>query len=134
MHRTPMGWTKHSLYIGFTAALIAVGIPYWFIPYSKLNLPDALLGPSLIVVIAAAAVLRAIGGASFWKSVAVVGASVPAVVMLRVVIDAVIDPTTHNLWPFEVVIASLVGGACSILGATIGLLAARLIRPALKGS
>jgi hypothetical protein len=54
--------------------------------------------------------------------------------MLRVVVDAVIDPTTHNLWPFEVVIASLVGGACSILGAAIGLLAARLIRPAVEGT
>ena len=125
-----MGWTKHTVYIGFGAALIAVGVPYWLIPYSKLNLPNALLGPSLIVVIAAAAISCAIGSASFRKSVAIVGASTPTVVLLRVVADVAGNPTTHNLWPFELVIASLLSGACSAVGGAMGLLVAKFIRPA----
>jgi hypothetical protein len=125
-----MAWTKHTVYIGFSAGLIAIGASYWRIPYSQLNLPDALLGPSLFVVVAAAAMSRAIGSASFRKSVAIVGAAIPVAVMLRVVVDGAIDPTTHNLWPFELVIASLLGGACSAAGALMGLLVAKLSRSA----
>jgi len=125
-----MGWTKHTVYIGSAAALIAVGVPYWLLPYGKLNLPNALLGPSLFVVIVAATLSCAIGSASFRKSVAIVGASVPAVVLLRIVADVAGDPTTHNLWPLELMIASLLGGASSAIGAATGLLTAKLIRPA----
>ena len=125
-----MAWTRHTVYIGFSAGLIAAGIPYWRIPYNTVNLPDALLGPSLLVVVAAAAISRAVGSASFRKSVAIVGAAIPAVVMLRVVVDCAVDPTTHNLWPFELVIAGLLGGVCSAVGALIGLLVAKLSPPA----
>jgi hypothetical protein len=125
-----MRWSNFSVYIGFGAGLIAVGVPYSLIPYSKLNLPNALLGPSIIVVIVAAGVLCAMRCASFRDSVAIAGASIPAVVLLRVIVDVALDRTTHNLWPFELVIAILLGGACSAVGAAIGWLAAKLIRSA----
>ena len=125
-----MRWPKYSVYIGFGAGLIAAGVPYWLIPYNKLNLPNALLGPQLIVVIAAAAVVCAMRSASFRDSVVIVGASVPAVVLLRVIVDVALDHTTHNLWPFELVIAIFLGGACSVVGAAIGWLTAKLFRSA----
>jgi hypothetical protein len=37
--------------IAFVASFYAAGIPYWLIPYNKLNLPRALMEPSLLVVI-----------------------------------------------------------------------------------
>jgi hypothetical protein len=129
-----MRWTKYSAYIGFVAGLIAVGIPYSLIPYSKLNLPNALLGPQLIVVVAAAAVLCATRGASFRDSVAIAGASIPAVVVMRLIVDVALDHTTHNMWPFELVIAVLLGGACSAAGAAIGWLTAKFFRSATQGT
>ena len=40
--------------------------------------------------------------------------------MARVVVDTMRDPTSHNLWPFEVVIAFMVGLAGAVPGALIG--------------
>ncbi|HET8700783.1 MAG TPA: hypothetical protein VFL97_03845 [Nitrococcus sp.] len=38
---------RGRLAIAFTASFLAVGIPYWLIPYGMLNLPEALLRPAL---------------------------------------------------------------------------------------
>jgi hypothetical protein len=111
---------RHWPLIGFAAGFLAVGVPYWAIPYDGAQLPSALLTPALAVVVAASAILRAIGAAPFWRIVGVVGASVPAVVMARVLVDTSSDPTSHNLWPFEAAIACGVGFACSLAGAIAG--------------
>jgi ABC-type branched-subunit amino acid transport system permease subunit len=41
-------------------------------------------------------------------------------VLARVIVDVVRDPTSHNLWPFEIVIAVLVGAAAAVAGALLG--------------
>jgi ABC-type branched-subunit amino acid transport system permease subunit len=56
------------------------------------------------------------------------GAAVPAVVTLRVQVDVMRDSTSHNLWPFEVVIAVFVGGVAALAGTLLGTLALRLSR------
>jgi hypothetical protein len=52
-----------------------------------------------------------------WRLAAAVPAALMAFVVLRIVIDVARDPTSHNLWPFEV----LIWGAASV--AAIGALA-----------
>ncbi|HEY2344292.1 MAG TPA: hypothetical protein VGH80_00265 [Xanthomonadaceae bacterium] len=42
-----------------------------------------------------------------WRLAAVVPAAVMAFVMLRIMVDTARDPTSHNLWPFEVLVAGL---------------------------
>jgi hypothetical protein len=123
-----ISWRKHWWQAGFTAAFFAVGVPYWLIPYSKLNLPDAVLGAGLLVVIAAAALARVYSGMPFWRVVAVMGSAVPAVVMVRVVVDGLRDSTSHNLWPVEVVIAVFVGGVAALAGTLLGSAVLRLWR------
>jgi hypothetical protein len=113
-------WRKYWWQPGFALAFFTVGVPYWLIPYKKLNLPDALLGAELIVVFAVAALARVYSGRSFLRVAMVMGSAVPAVVMVRVVVDGVLDYSAHNLWPFEVVIAVLVGGIVSVAGALAG--------------
>lgn len=113
-------WRKHWWKPGFTLAFFTVGVPFWMIPYSKANLPDGLYGPGLVVVLAAAVVARAYSGKSFMRSVLVMGSAVPAAVMARVIVEVAQRPTSHNLWPFELVIAMLVGGAAAVAGALLG--------------
>jgi len=113
-------WRKYWWQPGFALAFFAVGVPYWLIPYNKLNLPDALLGAELAVVFVAAALARMYSGKSFMRVVMVMGSAVPAVVMARVVVDGVLDYSAHNLWPFEVVIAILVGGSVAVAGTLLG--------------
>lgn len=104
----------------FVVCFLAVGIPYWQVPYAKVSLPSTLYGPGLIVVAALAAATRAIGRARLRAVILTVGAAVPAPILVRISIDTAKDPTSHNLWPFEVVIAAVLGAVCSSAGALAG--------------
>jgi len=113
-------WRKHWWKPGFTLAFFTVGVPFWMIPYNKANLPDGLYGPGLVVVLAAAVLARGYSGKSFMRSVLVMGSAVPVAVMARVIVEVAQRSNSHNLWPFELVIAMLVGGAAAVVGALLG--------------
>ena len=104
----------------FVAAFFAIGLFYWRIPYAQVSLPSSLPGVGLIVTAAAAALARAFGGGGLVMSVLAAGAGAPAAIMARVVVDVSRDGTTHNLWPFEVVIAAAVAAICALAGALVG--------------
>ena len=116
------------LVAAFAAVFFSTGIPYWRIPYAKLSLPDSLYGPFLTAVLVAPIVVRLFSRASFLKTSAVIGLAVPAMVMARVMVDAFRDSSSHNLWPFEFLIASVVGLGISSAGALAGGLLAKLLR------
>jgi hypothetical protein len=59
--------------------------------------------------------------------VVVVAAAVPAAVFARAVVDGMRDPTSHNLWPFEVAIAWMVGLAGAVTGVLIGSVLRRVL-------
>jgi hypothetical protein len=112
---------------GFVAALLLIGVPFWSVPYAQANLPGSLVGAGLFVL-AALAVLLALAGVARLRAVLATMALCPAAaVALRVVAEGVADPTSHNLWPLEIVIA-LVLGAGAVLPALIAGLVARRFR------
>lgn len=113
-------WRQHWWKPGYTLAFFTVGVPYWMIPYNKVSLPQALLGPGLVVVLAAALLARAYSGQSLLRVTAVMAAAVPSAVMVRVLVEVLRDATAHNLWPFELVIALLTGIAAALPGALLG--------------
>jgi len=110
----------------FVISLLGVGISFWQIPYSKLNVPDALYGPGLVVVFILALLLRVFAVAPFLKVMNVLAASVPAAVVVRVIVEGIMDPTKHNLWPLVVIISTMVGYAVAAPGAILGHLFGRL--------
>jgi hypothetical protein len=114
--------TSPFKFTAFLACFLAVGMPYWLIPYREVNLPDALYAPGLAVVALAALVLRQRGAATFRSAVLVSAGAVPAAVFARVLVEGALDPTSHNLWPFEILIGAVLGSACAAGGALIGLL------------
>jgi hypothetical protein len=114
------------LAFAFFCAFLSVGLPYWQIPYAQVSLPNAVWGWPLLIVIVLAAVPRAACGTRFWSAALVVGASVPAAVLARIVYDTFSDPTSHNLWPFEIILAAGPGLLAGVMGALVGgLLASR---------
>jgi hypothetical protein len=123
MRRTSIWLTS-----AFVAGLLAVGVPYWQVPYSKVSLPDTLIHPGLLVVVVAAAIARAIGKQRFVPTLLVASAGVPCAVMARVVLDTSQDPTSHNLWPFELIIAVGVGLLASGSGTLLGSIPALISR------
>lgn len=125
---------RFSLWLvgAFVVSFFAVGIPYWRVPYSEVSLPTTLMAAGLVVVVLAAAVVRFLGRHGFLASLLVVALAVPAVVIARVAVDTARDPTSHNLWPFEVFIAWMVGLLASLVGVALGSVPALLARGAGK--
>lgn len=115
-------WLVAAFVIGF----FAVGLPYWQIPYAKVSLPNTLYGMGLLVVGVLAAAARAFGKARLLAVVLAVGAAVPAPILARIAVDTAKDPTSHNLWPFEFIIAAVIGVLCSSAGTLVGSLPALL--------
>jgi len=109
----------------FLVGFLVVGVPYWRIPYNKATSSAVMGGAVLIGVIALIA--RVLIEARFSRVVLVLAAAVPAAVMARVVVDTMRDPTSHNLWPFELVIAFMVGLAGTVPGTLLGSVFRRML-------
>ena len=72
----------------------------------------------VVGVLAAAA--RAFSNARLLAVILAVGAAVPAPILARIAVDTAKDPTSHNLWPFEFIIAAVIGVLRSLAGALVG--------------
>jgi hypothetical protein len=104
----------------YVVVMLAVGLPYWSVDYGGLNLPDALLGYGLLLLFVFAVWLPFSGRATLGRAILLAGSVPVAVVLLRVVVEVVLDPSSHNLWPFEVVIAVAIGAPIAVVGALLG--------------
>ena len=111
---------NYWLAAAFVIGLVAVGVPYWQVAYSQVSLPDTLYGFGLLAVAILAAAARAFGKTRIARVILIAGAAVPAAVLARIVVEAAKDPTSHNLWPLEIIIATMVGLVCSSAGALVG--------------
>jgi hypothetical protein len=105
---------------GFTAGVVATGLPYWTIPYSQVSLPNTLVQNCLLPIALVAVLLPLVSGLGIVRSAMAVGIAVPGAVFARMVVDTSRDPTSHNLWPIEVMIAMVVGMAVAWPGAGVG--------------
>lgn len=100
--------------------MLAVLVPYASRLDAGQQLPDALYGFGLWVVALAALVARWRLGMGLLPAALAAGAGVPLAVLCKVAWDVASDPTSHNLWPFEVAIALAVGAVPALLGAVAG--------------
>lgn len=113
------------------ASFLAVGVPYWPIPYRSVSLPDTLMTPALLVVVMAVLAAGVTRRVAVWRQALIIGGAVPAAVLARVAWDVMQDPTSHNLWPFEAVIAGIIGVSCALAGGLVAIVITKVVgRPA----
>ena len=112
----------------FLTSLLVVGVPYWRLPYNSVNVPDAFYGTELWLVAVAPLILARFARSGLVRSL-VISALVPgAVVMLRVIVEVVQDPTSNNLWPLALAIVLVLVAVLAAAGAVIGWLLGRMLR------
>ena len=100
---------KILLFLAFVISFFSIGFPYWQIPYVKIALPNALLGWNVLIPIIAGLLLRLDSRCTVGEVIVACGAAFPAVVLARIIYEVAKDPGSHNLWPFELLIATVVG-------------------------
>lgn len=106
--------------IAVLAGLLACGLPLWPIPYSKVSMPG---NPSPLAWLLLGSLAGLLAGHLLrpgWRVpwLAVAGGFVLAV-LGRIVVETGRDPTSHNLWPFEVVIVGFFGVVSGLAGVAI---------------
>ncbi len=109
-------------------AFLASGIPWWLAPYNRFSFsqPAAILG--FLAFVCLGAWFAGGTGLGFGRTILAAGLGVPAAVMVRVVVDTAKDPTSHNLWPFEVILTAAFGFGLAACAALVGRLILRLFR------
>ena len=110
------------LAVAFVAGLLASGSQIW--PGSYIEYLDRGQSRVYELIAVTAFLVPIISGLGIPKSALAVGFGCPAATFIRVVADGIRDPTSHNLWPFEVAIALVLGMAVAWPSAAIG----RLLR------
>ena len=118
---------KSLAVVVFLGCFFLAGILFWQIPYSLVTVPNSFFGFGVVVVFAGAAVLGFRLGIA--KGVMVGGVVFPAILMARVLVEGIMDPTRHNLWPLALAIAMVLGLIVAGSGAAVGWLAGRIFRP-----
>ncbi|MEO7986139.1 MAG: hypothetical protein ABI766_06365 [Gemmatimonadales bacterium] len=109
------------------AGLLACGIPLWPIPYQQVNMPGNPSASAWLILGGLAGLMAGyLTRERFWPPVLAVALGFVCAVYGRVEVETSRDPTLHNLWPFEVVIA----GGIGLVAAVIGLGVARLLQRA----
>jgi hypothetical protein len=117
--------------VSVAAGVLACGLPLWPIPYARVSMTENPSGWVWLIGAGAAGALSAIllRRGSGMPALCVALGFVLAVVG-RVSVETARDPTSHNLWPFEVVIAGTIGFAGGFLGAVVARGVEWLRRPA----
>ena len=111
---------------GFTAGLLLTGISYWRLPYNANFFADAgiLLGLGGLALVTA--MLAYAGIARLGCLFGLMIGAFPAAVALRVAVETAQDPTSHNLWPFELIIMAVFSLVAVVPGLIVGVLLRRL--------
>lgn len=125
MPKQPHWWSIAAFVVG----ILVVGLPFWLIPYGSVQLPGSLATWSMAAIGVIAALLVASGTTRFWRTIVVTAGAVPAAIMFRVIVEAAQDPTSHNLFPFELALGIWRALFYVVPGAIVGLLVHRLRSP-----
>jgi hypothetical protein len=113
--------------VAVLAGLLACGLPLWPIPYREVSMPGNPAPSTWMILGALAGVLAgSLLRPGLRVPVLAVSSGFVLAVLARVAWETAADPTTHNLWPFEVVIAGFFGLLSAALGVGLARGAQRL--------
>lgn len=117
------------LAVAVTTAVIAV--PYWASSYASVR-DDGIFGSFFLVqgaLVAGTVVACSLTRSRIWLVLGAMFACTPIAVLGRVLVDTAADPTSHNLWPLEVILAVIISVPPIGVGALIAWPIRRARRP-----
>ena len=102
----------------FLASFVVSGAILWIIPYEEASL----LEPSfywkwLVAIGVIAAVASQRTSLTFSDCVTAAGFGPAAADLARIVVESSLNPTRHDMWPFEIIVSLCIGGIAALAGA-----------------
>jgi len=113
---------NQSLLLLLFVSFLAAGISnYWILPYGEIEiLSTYFLTKWIAVAIVIGFVSILLLQRKIIDTATITTIGFVAAVFSRVIIDAIKDPSTHNLWPFEIFFTVLIVFPTSLLGSLLG--------------
>lgn len=111
------------LLLAFAAVVLAAGIPYWRLPYDEINRGHFAILPGALLLGLLTLVLVLIEATPDKRIAVTMLFCVPMIDVVSIIKDTATDPTAHNLWPFELVIAAISGALIVVPAVLLGLVA-----------
>ncbi len=112
-------FSRTRAWIALAVATLVLGYFWWLPAYSELDLSSLFL-PFAVTSFLIAAIVAVRDYRESLLYAAFVGSAGPTAVMIRVVVEVIQDSTSHNLWPFELVIAVLMTLPAALVGGFLG--------------
>lgn len=109
------------LLLAFAAVVLAAGIPYWRLPYDEINRGHFAILPGALLLGLLTLVLVMIEATPDKRIAVTMLFCVPMIDVVSIIKDTATDPTAHNLWPFELVIAAISGALIVVPAVLLGL-------------
>jgi uncharacterized membrane protein YjjP (DUF1212 family) len=99
------------------------GLSYWFNPYDELSL----LGISIYKLMGAGAFLGSLSLTLIlnkrpWEIALLITTGIMISIMCRIIFDGINDPSTHNLFPFEIIAALFISVPSAFIGSYLSVL------------
>lgn len=104
----------------FLIVVLVLGVPWWQIPYNRIELSNPVLWPGLALLMVLPALLVGLELARARIATLVMLGCMPAIDVISIGHDTAIDPTTHNLAPIEVVMMLVLGAFIVVPGVLAG--------------
>ena len=108
------------LAVAFVAVFLIGGLPYWRIPYNQFDTSHVEVLPGVILLGFLTFMLIFDEAAPIKAVVMTMLLCGPSIVGVSILRDTATDPTSHNLWPLEIVFAAILGGAIVLSGWALG--------------
>ena len=110
-----------GLLLALAGVVLAAGLPYWRLSSAELNKGQFAVLPGALLLAFLSLVLVLIDMAPVRRIVQAMLLAVPIIVGVSIGKDTATDPTSHNLWPLELLFAALAGAAIVLPAVGIGL-------------
>jgi len=97
--------------------IMAGGLSYWFNPYNEMSS----FGISIYKLMGAGALLGSLSltlilNEKPWKIALLITTGIIIGIMCRIIFDIINDSSTHNLFPFEIIIALIISVPSAFIG------------------
>ncbi len=107
-------------------SVITAGAPIWFISYHTFT-PNRILMISAILTVLLALLFSFLTKQQGKKIVYTIASGFIIATIIKIIIDSIADPSSHNLLPFEIIYYTIIAFVAALIGVGVGFVIKRFL-------